>query len=156
MADSKLLREYDVQDTAVINLMVKAGAPLRTEAAPSGGAPPAAAVASSEQAAAGSPAPAVTVSTERASGDFTAKTPASAPDAGGDRPVDASVAPGSERTHAVLAEPSLWADIHEVLQKHSTEAAVTREILESWLGSSMPFLTPSDKVRNISMTLEAC
>jgi hypothetical protein len=143
MGDGKLLREFAVEDGAVVNLMVKAVVAPTPEPA----AVEVPFVPMSE-----GPIPTFTVSSEpssRLGGIPPIAT--SLPDSAFASPTTISPGTMGESAHFIstVSSPSLWKDAYALLQRHfgATEEGQVeaKKAWESWLSGSREYISASDK-----------
>ncbi|KAI5475496.1 hypothetical protein MNV49_001310 [Pseudohyphozyma bogoriensis] len=129
LGDGKLLKEFEVKDGAVVNLMIKAGSAAATPAATT----PAMEV--------DEPAvPALTISTPTSSTDPTSTSPKPA------LHIETAFAPSPSTPAHPGAEPELWIEAYELLKKHfGGDEKKAVEGWEGWLGASQAWFTPAQK-----------
>lgn len=124
MSDTKLLKEFDVQSGAVVNLMVSKSVP---------------AAASSSSTSSDDP-PAVVLTTESGR-----EKPAGKVAEGG-----ASSGPSAAESEAfvrAISDASLWKDTLEQLKARFSNERDAVKVWEAWLSSSLHWMSASDKAR---------
>lgn len=141
MGDGKLLREFAVENGAVVNLMIKAVTPPVATAPP----PPEAPVEGIPSLTFSSaPSPSIT-------GRVPLSISTSLPDSafGAPSTVNPSTVGESQHFLSTISSPALWGDALELLNRNfgDTEEGEgqARRTWESWLGGSREWISPSQK-----------
>ncbi|GAA6057589.1 hypothetical protein JCM3770_005400 [Rhodotorula araucariae] len=135
MGDTKLLREFDVQDGAVINLMVTKAAP--PPAAPSSSVPaPVPAFTLSEPSTSSAPSPAqVPLAKDLDSLPLSTSTSADHPELVGLSPAFVST----------VSSPALWQSVREAIEGHFDGEAEAQRVWEAMFGGAREWIRPNDK-----------
>ncbi|KAM0748255.1 hypothetical protein T439DRAFT_291946 [Meredithblackwellia eburnea MCA 4105] len=140
LVDGKLLKEYGVEDGAVVNLMVKAPAPGSTPAAAASGSlsTPTDTSAGVPSLTLSSPSPA---GTPRGTSPTTSRLPLSI-----DTSVTAPPAPELTGIAGVVSEPQFWVDAFQLLKtKFGGSEAEAKEVWETWFSGGQKWIEPGRK-----------